>query len=285
VHDYLLQSIFDEGELHEQDMLKQLMSMYKVVKSQQAFQLDDPLITGHVDAVILHEGEEIPVDVKSVNSHIHVKTVDDLVNSKHIHLRNYPAQMQMYMYFLNAKTSFLCFKNKDTGEPTDIWIDRDEAMIIGLIDKARVIYASIREKEPPARCDEYEVCSKCPFRHVCLPELKYGQEIKMIGEEWVEKLERREVLDPYKREYDDIDKELNSLKDNLGAGEFMCGDFIVKIKKVEKTNKVPKTWDEVKSSYLKKEIINVKGEEKTPEKWEPKSNDAYYQTIMSDSKG
>jgi len=264
LHDYILQSIFDEGFLHEKDVVSQLGEMgFQVVEQQRSFQIDKPLITGHLDGMVVYGDERYPFDVKSMNGHDFDKlsSSDDFINSKRIYHRNYIAQLQLYLLMSGNEHGCLILKNKTTGEIKDVWLKLNFDFCESILKMAEKVYLAIKAGTPPERIDDYDVCKDCKFKHVCLPDLKIGTGTYVLEEsEWLERLNRREELEAFRKEYDEIDAELSELRDRLGKGEFVCGSYLFAVKQYEKKIKVMDTWHEEKKLYLTKKIVRVQDE-------------------------
>jgi hypothetical protein len=260
--DYVLQSIFDEGNLHETDVIRQLMGPLnlKIQHLQQAYKIDDPLITAHIDGALIDGDKLYPFDVKSCNRQTFQKVnkTDDMINAKQVYLRQYPAQMQIYMEVTRSTDAPIIFKCKDTGELKDVWVARDDAEINRLKQKASLVYLSIETRTPPERCGDYDVCKHCDFKCVCLPDIKRGEGVKDIGETWLNLIDRRFELMPAYDEYEEIDSQLNDLRNECGPGEFTCGKYLMQVKKINV--KVPLTWNEEIRPYLTKKFVSITAE-------------------------
>lgn len=261
LHSAVLQSIFDEGNLHESAVLRMLSELgFQVQEQQRAFQIEKPLITGHVDGFLVHEGRRYPFDVKSIQDFDFKKinTAEDLLKSRKIHQRNYVAQVQMYLLQSCEEEGFLLFKSKQTGEIKTVWMKIDMAFCEELLQRAERVYAAAANNTPPARIDDVDMCGKCDFRHVCLPDLKYDAMVGMLaGDEIPEKLTRREELKPFIEEYETLDEDVKTVAKAAGKGEYACGDFIVRVKEQTRKTKVPITFDEKVSVVHVVNIVKI----------------------------
>ena len=97
LHDETLQSIFDEGNLHEHAVIRELSDMgFEVVEQQRSLQIDSPLITGHIDGILRYKNRDFPFDVKSISpwEFQRISAAEDMLFSHKIYQRNYPAQLQ-----------------------------------------------------------------------------------------------------------------------------------------------------------------------------------------------
>lgn len=260
LHDPILQSIFDEGHLHETAVIKELLSLgFEVVEQQRAFQIEKPLITGHIDGIIRYEGKDYPFDVKSVSEHVFRKidSIEDLMYSKTRYQRGYVAQLQLYLLMTNSEVGCFILKNKTTGELKAIWGQIDFDYCDKILKRAERVYKSIESNQAPKRIDDFDMCSNCQFAHVCLPDLK-AEGLKQINDqEFGATLERLDQLKPVVKEFKELEKEVDKVKEAVGTGEYICGDYVLKINEYERVTKVALTWDEEKKTYLRKQILKL----------------------------
>lgn len=261
LHDEVLQSIFDEGNLHETDVMRELVEMgFQVVEQQRGFQLDKPLITGHIDGILRWKGHDFPFDVKSIAPYDFnkIESIEDLLYSKKAHQRNYPAQLQLYLLMTGNPVGCLIFKNKLTGELKAIWSQIDYDYCEQILKRAERVYAALAKNEPPARINDFDACQKCSFAHICLPDLKAGEGVQAIDDiELQALLERREALVDAAKEYKTVDEDVKELVTRGGAGEKVCGQYFIRVTEHERTTKVPETWHEEVSKYLRTQIKKI----------------------------
>lgn len=265
LHDAIRQSIFDEGSLHEGDVMRQLREIgFQIVEQQRTFQMDKPLITGSIDGILLWEGQRFPFDVKSISPHEYdkINSAEDMLNSPKIWHRQYPAQLQIYLLMAEQEIGCFIMKNKLTGEIKPIWMQMDYAYTEQLLKRAERVYTALKNESPPGRINDFDACSKCSFQHICLPDLKMGPGVQVIDDvELFGLLERREVLQPAAKEFNQIDEQVKEAVTAGGAGERVCGDFFIKVKEYERTTKVALTWEEKKDTYFRTQILKIKKDE------------------------
>ncbi|MBP9786046.1 MAG: hypothetical protein KBC72_00440 [Acinetobacter sp.] len=266
LHDPILQSIFDEGALHETDVIRQLTDLgFTVVEQQRAFQIDKPLITGHIDGILRWEGKDFPFDVKSIASYDYDKidSMEDFTQSKKPHQRGYVAQLQLYLLMTSNEVGCFIMKNKQTGEIKPIWGQIDIDYCDMLIKRAQRVYESLAAETPPKRIDDLDECSKCAYAHICLPDLRSQALTKLIDDQdTAAMMERMEQLKPVVKEYEQMEDQIDELKNKVGPGEYVCGDFLMRIKEHERKNKEPITWTDTVTKYLKKQIVRLTVKEK-----------------------
>lgn len=262
LHDEIRQSIFDEGELHEKDAIITMMNLgYQIVEHQREFQIDKPLITGHIDGILRWEGVDYPFDIKSMDRVIYnkIKSIEDLLYSKSLYQRQYAGQLQMYLLMNAEEIGCFILKNKSTGQLKPLWMEIDYDYCEKILKRAERVYEALSKQTPPERYPDFSICSKCDFRELCLPDLKTGDGVRVLDDmEMASLLERRDQLKEVAEEYSELDDQIKEHFKVFGTGESICGDYVVKVSEVNTTKKVPLTWNEVKSSYFKTQIVRVK---------------------------
>jgi CRISPR/Cas system-associated exonuclease Cas4 (RecB family) len=257
------QAIFDEGFLHEEATIKDLKEMgFEIVEQQRACQLDKPLITGHIDGIMLWENQRFPFDVKSIADYdFHkINSAEDLLYSKKAHQRSYPAQLQIYLLQHEEETGCFILKNKQTGAIKAIWMQMDYDFIETILKRAERVYAAIEKEAIPNRTDDESWCRYCAFKQLCLPPSSFGDGVKPIDDlELAGLLERREQLAPLSKEFNEVDKTIKSFFDK--EGEYLCADYLIKSQKINVKRKIATEWDEIETSYIKNKIIKLEGKQ------------------------
>ena len=248
LHDIGLQRIFDEGNLHEEAVLREIQNAgLKIVEQQRPFNWANIQLTGRIDAKILDNGNLIPLEIKSCspNSFQHIKNLapDDIKNSKHSWVRRYPAQLMAYMLMDNKDKGIIIFKNKTTGEKCQKEFTLDYDYMEGILKKLEKVNEYVAGNEVPS-VEPIEDCKTCGFaKTTCFPGQDYGPGFEILtDEELIMKLERREELKESTREYKELDDEL---KEIFKGKQVLIGDFKIESKEVERkeyTVKAGKYW-------------------------------------------
>ncbi len=235
-HDVGLQHIFDLGnslEVHTINNLKE--AGYEVITpTQWSFQIDKPLITGREDLRIKDEnGELIPVEVKGISPFEFEKLnrVEDFLHSKRYYIRQYPAQLQIYMYHFAKLYGFFALTNKLTGETKMIRMDFDWDMADEILKKAERIYQAIERQQEPDGVEDICMCNGCRLAHICgihkgiEPDIELDDELNDLIKE---KYELKKYVDQY--------SELDSvIKNKVGEREkVLTGDYLVQRKTIQK---------------------------------------------------
>lgn len=253
LHDVSLQFLFDEGSLHEQAVLRELNEAgVPIIEQQRDYEDKATLITGHVDGKIPVEGAAYPLEIKSMSPYIwqRIETVDDLMTGP-VHLRKYPAQLQLYMLLSNSEKGVLLLKNKATGQVKELWMDLDLDFAESLLKKAERINAHVAAGTVPAPIEYDEaICGRCAFQHVCLPDVKRDAMDLLTDPDIEAKLTRRAELEPLKKEFESLDKEIKGKTKDVEKA--IIGDFLITGKKRTRTGYTvaPSEFWETKISKL-----------------------------------
>ncbi len=178
-----LQIIFQEGDKHEREVLLELVRAgVHVIEQQCGLEWRALMITGHVDATVVHEGESIPIDVKSMSSHIWDGVfrggsqvyawpeVEEAFTRKPW-LRKYLGQVTLYALLRGSERAMLLCLNKGKGALAQVNVELDYEYAESLLRRAERINAHVEAGTLPDRIPfDEEVCPHCPFYAACLPD-------------------------------------------------------------------------------------------------------------------
>lgn len=259
LHDVALQVLFDEGDLHESAVIRELQDAgFQIIEQQRSYEWPKYQITGHVDGKIVLDGVAYPFDVKSMSSYIFksVQTVDDLLHAKYAHLKKYPAQIQLYQLLDNKENGLFILKDKSSGQLKELWMPLDLVYCEALVQKAERINAHVASGTvpDPIPWDE-RTCGSCQFAHICLPEAR-RESLDLTNDPELEaKLKRRAELDPLRQEFKEIDDDVKSLLKE--KPKVVVGDFLITGKWIEPKGK-PKYWKtDIQLLQIQKGVPNV----------------------------
>ncbi len=120
------------------------------------------IISGRADAILCIGNENYVLDIKSMNSMI---------------FRNLGApkeenvfQIQLYMHYFNIKKGILLYIDKDRQEMKEFFVDYDEALCTGLLDKFSALKDQVEKDILPSRLADYPrnwQCNYCAFKDIC----------------------------------------------------------------------------------------------------------------------
>ena len=229
LHDIGLQLIFDEGNNQEQVVLRDLQnSGFEIYEQQRAFEIKDLNITGHLDLKLMIDGNLIPTEIKSMSPWIFdsVNEVKDFYNEKYPWLHKYPAQLTLYMLDSNEEKGLFILKNKSTGQLKEVWLELDWDLGDKLFHKAKLINNHIAKNTIPDRIKNVDLCEKCPFNHICLPDKDYGNGFYVEDHPEIEQLLNKHAeLKIYNKEYNSIDSRLKKLL--TGKTDLIIGNWAI----------------------------------------------------------
>lgn len=260
LHGVELQTIFDEGHLHEEAVLTLLRQAgFFIIEQQRAFEWRKYNITGHIDAKVVGDGFATPIEIKSSSPFTwqSFNSLSDLVNHKYHYVRMYLAQMTLYLLMDNKEDGLFLFKNKQTGMIKEIPMKLDYDLGEKLLQKAEVINKHVEENTVPD-CISYDenICGDCGYIHICLPNIKRNAlEIK-DDREIENKLNRWNELKTAKAEYEKLDKDIK--KTFSEREKVVVGNYLVTGKWQERKGFFvePSQFWKTKIQTIEKEVSN-----------------------------
>jgi len=227
LHDVGLQMIFDMGNEIEEIVLKELAEAgIKVIEQQRSFQWKEYGITGHIDGMILSDGEAIPMEIKSCSPFVFkaINTIDDLRRGRYAYLRKYPTQLNLYLLMDNKEKGVFLFKCKTSGAIKEIWMDIDYNLGEETLKRAEAINTHLAAGTIPEPINDNMWCDGCAYAHICLPE-HTGKEVEIDTGELATMLDRLEELKPIVTEYEEIDDQVKRAVE--GREKVLAGNWLV----------------------------------------------------------
>jgi hypothetical protein len=234
-----LASIFEEGNLHQSDVRRELIELgFEALEAERSFRDEALEIGGRIDGMLMltgdHHSVRVPVEIKSCSG-TPPTTAEGLRNHDGIYGRYY-AQMQVYLYLTNSPWGVFLFKDKITGLWSIVPVPLDYAYAEGLLKKAERVRDHVRAGTLPDRLADRGECPGCPWcDSLCHPaEAAVDPLLLVTDTELLSQLEERERIDPMATRFDQIDKAVK-VRFKMTAGErFVVGDergFLVVKKK------------------------------------------------------
>ena len=249
LYDVGLQFIFDMGNEIERIVIRELQDAgVEIVEQQRSFEWKEYQLTGHIDGKVIANRKAIPFDVKSCSPYVFktITNIQDLKNSKYVHLRKYPVQLNTYMLMDNIDQGLFFFKDKTSGQLKEVWMELDYDLGEQTLKKCEAINAHVASDTLPDRIEfEEKICGECPFRHICLPDM-VGQEVEVDTGELAAMIDTLNRLKSSVSEYDETNDAINRMIE--GKTKILAGDYFVTGKWIER-----KTG----SKYWKKSIVKV----------------------------
>lgn len=171
--------------------------------------------------------DEGTADIKTCHPNIFtaINSFEDL--QKYSWTQKYPAQLMLYSFAFNLDKCFIIFVNKaNLYDMKVIEFNVDYGYVESLLAKAERINDAIERAEPPVKINQVDTCSRCPFEHICCPDIKLGEGMDIIeNAEIADLLDRRAELLEYHKEYEACDKKIKSYL-NKGK-DAICGKWLL----------------------------------------------------------
>ena len=263
-----LKLIFQEGDLHETSVLRDIQEAgFQVIEQQVSLQWDRYQITGHVDAIVVAENSAdagangasgdivgYPIDVKSMSGHIWSSCfrdgprvyewadVRDQFEGK-TWLRKYYGQLVLYMLMKNVDHGALLCKSKQTGELAQVNLPLDFDLGEKLLRRAEFLNTSIDNQTPPDRIQwDEDICGRCEHLVSCLPERVGEEPIKFIEVEEIEQLlKTRELAEEGYTAYQRSDKRMKAWAKAQDGDKLVVGDYLLEVKRGDRQTRIKVT--------------------------------------------
>jgi len=235
-----LQAIFDDGNMHEKQLIIELYQANVEIYDQQTSLSEEPIlkeanISAHLDWMLVESPTlSVPVDAKSASSYSFdaINTYEDMVNSDKVWVMAYPGQLQIYCLAKNAPYGYFFYKNKNNSQLKQIKMELDYGYAEELIQKGHEIERHLKNNTVPDRI-EYKpnICDNCKHQVTCNPEIPENYSLYFMDKpEFLEKIRRWEKLEADGREYKALDKEIKDHLKATGKIKVVVGEFLLKAK-------------------------------------------------------
>lgn len=254
LHDVGLQHIFDDGIVHEKALVRDITEAgINFQEQQRSYELKEQKITGHIDGKVINNDEIFPCEIKSVNPWDWDRIpswTDDIdgwrmmLEAKKVWLRKWPFQVMCYLYMGNSEVGILLLKNKLSSQIKQVVIKLDYELMESILKKAESVNDHVANNTLPSPIEwEDWICEKCPFLHICLPDIDFGKGLELIDDPELEgQLELYCQLKPQAKECEDLYK---VIKKKIEGKTALIGDFQITGKYQERkgfTVKDSKFW-------------------------------------------
>ena len=236
LHGEELQARFDEGKRQEHNIVIELQQIgFEVILSQQPVVVKGrngiTLATGKIDGFIKYKGRKFPLEIKSMNPNVfgRIEKAEDF--SKKAYLRKYTRQLQMYMFGNNEEMGlFIVTDCLGHWKLLPLFLDYGECELI--LQRLEKNHAHIQAKTYPDRIPySSEMCDKCPFALICLPDIK-NEGFEMVDDEQLRFLldVRAETKEAHNR-YEEADEEAKVMAKKVGKDFILGTDWKIELKK------------------------------------------------------
>lgn len=214
-------------------------------------------ISGYMDFEIACEElkaigiKSIPVEAKSVEDWYidKYKIIEDVLAGDYW-VRKWAAQGGLYCWCRNKELGLIHLRSlkRERNIPFSILQGSVIDFVHELMENLKKVNEHIKKGTLPDRIKyEPSICKNCNAKHICLPDEPISDGQVIIDEKLEKKLIRRDELISFKKEYDQLDKELKEIfknKNNVLVGNHIitgkptkAGHWTTKIEKVENDEK------------------------------------------------
>lgn len=123
---------------------------------------DQELVSGRADAILCINNENYVLDIKSMNSFIFRKLEQPKEDNVY--------QIQLYLHYFNIKKGILLYIDKDQQEIKEFFVEYDENLVKGLLDRFQALKGQVESNTVPQRMPDYPKnwqCVYCQFKDIC----------------------------------------------------------------------------------------------------------------------
>jgi CRISPR/Cas system-associated exonuclease Cas4 (RecB family) len=162
--------IFEHGESIHRNIFNILYRLKIGCTSEIRFP-EQKIVSGRADAILCMDNENYVLDIKSINSMLFRKL--EVPKEENVY------QVQLYMHFFGIKKGILLYVDKDQQNLKEFFLDYDESLCKGLMDKFYALKAQVEADTLPAKLEDYPrnwQCTYCQYKDVC--KLANGGEVK-----------------------------------------------------------------------------------------------------------
>jgi len=252
---------------------------WDVLEAQRPFEIKEEIdgvntviCTGHIDGRLgncIHAQAKPIFEVKSMHVLYWNKVNEAADFWRHGGFwARYPLQLLMYCYAYDEPWGLFILDDcmghqKAIPIVLEDWLDETEAAL----RRCRAAVIGKRKAEPPDYCGDVSVCRECWCRQagLCMPPMDFTDNATGIIEDvdTVAALDRMDELKAAHDEYAALDRPFKDGMKARGAGEYVCGNFLIRTKEQQFARfNIP---DDVKDKYKDKGTkVITKWERVTP---------------------
>jgi hypothetical protein len=260
LHSPETQALFDLGIHAERYVISELGEMgFDVLERSRDYYDRNRELTGHIDGKLSGHGlNAVPIEIKGLNPYTveHIQSIGDIRDSRQAWVRKYYAQLQTYLELGKEPMGLFVLLNKVSGAISFIDCPTDAEFGAAMLAKAERIRDAVKAGALPDR-HRSEECGRCPFAHVCLPDVSFGPGVSVLdAPELAGAIAEREKHRAAHQAFEAADKALKALLPKE-PGEFLVGDFALAGSKVER-----KAYQAKASSYVQWKATPLTKEQK-----------------------
>ena len=213
-HSVELQYIFDEGNIQEAALMRELTDAGLImVENQRPFTLPEYEVSGSIDFKLVYNGKKIPTDIKSMSPMIWSKMSEHHVKeslNRFSWTRKYIAQILLYCVMDGSDVGLLILKNKSNGQLKQmvLWLEDYSDELEELFAKLLRVNHHVKSGTLPPHIEDHGECNGCVFAHICMPNINTAG-LEIINDDELESmLDTRESLKAHYDAYNDLSEQI-----------------------------------------------------------------------------
>lgn len=233
---------FEAGKDQELLLVRDLNGLgYEVIGAQETIEIKnrerETVGRGKIDGKINYHGIKIPFEIKSMNPMVfdNIDTIEDF--EKKPYLRKYIRQLTMYLYGNNVEEGLLICTDC-LGHWKFFVVTLDFGLAEQIVQRLERVHAHIKAKTQPDRIEfRDEICGKCPFYQICLPDFIRTEVEVLNDEDFLMDLQIREDNKQPHADYEAADKKAKKFIKKYGITKGIAGDFLITSKTTPKAER------------------------------------------------
>lgn len=235
---------FEAGKDQELLMVRDLTGLgYEVVGGQEVIEIKnragETIGRGKIDGKLIYHGQKIPFEVKSMNPMVfdRIDSIEDF--EKKPYLRKYIRQITAYLYGNNVEEGLLLCTDC-LGHWKIFVVTLDFGLAEQILQRLERVHEHIKAKTQPDRIEfRDEICGKCPFYAICLPDMIRTEMEVLQDEDFLMNLQAREDTKEARSVYEQADKKAKDFIKKYGITRGIAGDFVITSKTIATKERAP----------------------------------------------
>ena len=278
---------FEEGDRQEAWVMAELSNIgaelkpkFRLVETQSDLPkefIDKYRLTGHLDGKIEFSARRVPFEIKSLNPNLwdNIQMVSDLIADPFY--SRYYRQMLAYMK-ASGETECLLITTDCLGHWRFIIVPFSETDFEEMVvKKVNTINDYVKRNE--GKADNWDLperipysedhCARCPFIHICVPDVTSGARVRFADDEkMAAMIDRRQEIEPFAKEFKAVDEALKDDLKLLKEPMLVVGNWIVEGKPQKGKKVVVPPTDPVKlKEFTAAEKLLESFEAPGPDSW------------------
>lgn len=261
LHDWHLEALFGAGNVNEAAFKSQIRELgFDVVEDGSPLGSDMASrynIVGYLDWRIKWSGRRVVCEAKMMSPMVFDRIrhgpdgIEDM--KRFAWTRKYIRQLTIYLLGTCEDAGLFALTN-GRGEWKFVPLALDYSLAESLLKQAERVRSAVAGQSLPDRVAyDPEVCGRCPFAHICIPDIKNDERYLAFENAVLEDLlDVRAALAPKAAEFKKVDEKVKATLEAMGVAEGVStvGGWVITIKKGQRT--VYNVPDAVKQQYSAK---------------------------------